>query len=87
MIQLRYIRPSIWIPSCELAWSFLVMAEAGAKNVQTVCKFSSRWEIKILTHQSFTFSVFLLVFLSRVHFQDILLSSAVGMLKANWERE
>lgn len=36
MVQLRYIRPSIWIPSCELLWSFLVMAEAGAKNVKTV---------------------------------------------------
>ncbi|PMD30100.1 MFS general substrate transporter [Hyaloscypha variabilis F] len=36
MIQLKWIRPSILIPSCELAWSFLVMAEAGAKNYQTL---------------------------------------------------
>ena len=37
MIQLRYIRPSIWIPSCELAWSSLVIAEAGAKDVKIGC--------------------------------------------------
>lgn len=36
LIQLRYVRPSIWIPSCELAWSILVMAMAGAKNSKTV---------------------------------------------------
>jgi ACS family pantothenate transporter-like MFS transporter len=36
MIQLKYVRPSIWIPTCELAWSLLVMAEAGAKNVETL---------------------------------------------------
>ncbi|KPM37999.1 hypothetical protein AK830_g8553 [Neonectria ditissima] len=36
MIQLRYIRPSIWIPLCEAVWSILVMAMAAAKDVQTV---------------------------------------------------
>lgn len=36
LIQLQYVRPSIWIPSCELAWSILVMAMAGAKNSKTV---------------------------------------------------
>ncbi|KAE9377496.1 MFS general substrate transporter [Stipitochalara longipes BDJ] len=36
MIQLKWIRPSNLIPSCELAWSFLVMAEAGAKKYQTL---------------------------------------------------
>ncbi|KAH6887546.1 major facilitator superfamily domain-containing protein [Thelonectria olida] len=36
MIQLRYIRPSIWIPLCEVFWSVLVMAMAGAKNVETL---------------------------------------------------
>lgn len=36
MLQLKYIRPSILIPTCEILWSILVMAEAGAKNVETV---------------------------------------------------
>ncbi|KAK7432997.1 hypothetical protein QQZ08_000468 [Neonectria magnoliae] len=36
MIQLRYIRPSIWIPLCEVVWSILVMAMAAAKDVQTL---------------------------------------------------
>lgn len=36
MIQLRYIRPSIWIPLCEVIWSVLVMAMAAAKDVRTV---------------------------------------------------
>ncbi|KAH8596923.1 major facilitator superfamily domain-containing protein [Bisporella sp. PMI_857] len=36
MMQLKYVRPSVWIPSCELAWSILVMAMGGAKNVQTL---------------------------------------------------
>ncbi|OAP54783.1 hypothetical protein AYL99_11231 [Fonsecaea erecta] len=36
MIQLKYIRPSYWIPACELTWSVLVMAMAGAKNVETL---------------------------------------------------
>ncbi|KAL1637398.1 hypothetical protein SLS56_000536 [Neofusicoccum ribis] len=36
MIQLKYVRPSIWIPSCELAWSVLVMVMASAKNIQTL---------------------------------------------------
>ncbi|KAF8850798.1 MFS general substrate transporter [Acephala macrosclerotiorum] len=36
MIQLKYIRPSILIPTCEILWSILVMAEAGAKNVETL---------------------------------------------------
>ncbi|KAJ4265962.1 hypothetical protein NW762_003935 [Fusarium torreyae] len=36
MIQLKYIRPSIWIPTCEVLWSVLVMAMAAAKNVETL---------------------------------------------------
>ncbi|OAA57988.1 pantothenate transporter liz1 [Niveomyces insectorum RCEF 264] len=36
LIQLRFIRPSIWIPGCEIAWSVLVMAMAGAKNVKQI---------------------------------------------------
>lgn len=36
MIQLKYVRPSIWIPSCELAWSILVMLMASAKNIETI---------------------------------------------------
>ncbi|CAK7199883.1 hypothetical protein SEUCBS139899_002569 [Sporothrix eucalyptigena] len=34
MIQLEYVRPSIWIPACELAWSVLVMSMAGVKDVR-----------------------------------------------------
>lgn len=34
---LTRIRPSIWLPSLELIWSFVVMGMAGAKNVQTLC--------------------------------------------------
>ncbi|KAL4956371.1 major facilitator superfamily domain-containing protein [Aspergillus filifer] len=30
------IRPSIWLPGLELLWSCLVMALAGAKNVETI---------------------------------------------------
>ncbi|CAK1363354.1 Pantothenate transporter liz1 [Cercospora beticola] len=36
MIQLQHIRPSIWIPSCEIFWSILVVAMAFAKNVETL---------------------------------------------------
>lgn len=36
MIQLKWVRPSIWIPACELAWSALTMVMASAKNVETV---------------------------------------------------
>ncbi|KAF2496501.1 MFS general substrate transporter [Lophium mytilinum] len=36
MIQLKYVRPSIWIPSCEIVWTALVMAMAGAKDVKTL---------------------------------------------------
>lgn len=36
MFQLRWVRPSYFIPTCELVWSVLVMAMAAAKNVQTV---------------------------------------------------
>ncbi|KAI8186982.1 Pantothenate transporter liz1 [Colletotrichum sp. SAR 10_65] len=35
MIQLKWVRPSIWIPACELAWSALTMVMASAKNVET----------------------------------------------------
>ena len=34
MIQLEYVRPSIWIPACEIAWSVLVMAMAAVKDVR-----------------------------------------------------
>ncbi|KAJ4242840.1 hypothetical protein NW757_011735 [Fusarium falciforme] len=36
MVQLKYVRPSIWIPLCEVLWSVLVMAMASAKNVETL---------------------------------------------------
>lgn len=35
-IALTYVRPSIWLPSLELLWGFLVMAMAGAKNIETM---------------------------------------------------
>jgi hypothetical protein len=36
MVQMRYIRPSVWIPLCEISWSALVMSMAAAKKVQTL---------------------------------------------------
>ncbi|KAJ5907464.1 hypothetical protein N7495_000146 [Penicillium taxi] len=36
LIQMKYVRSSIWIPFCEISWSVLVMAMAAAKNVQTL---------------------------------------------------
>ncbi|ETS74415.1 hypothetical protein PFICI_14281 [Pestalotiopsis fici W106-1] len=33
---LTKVRPSIWLPSLELAWSFVVMGMAGGKNVSTM---------------------------------------------------
>lgn len=36
MIQLRFIRPSVWIPLCETLWSILVMVMASAKKVETL---------------------------------------------------
>jgi ACS family pantothenate transporter-like MFS transporter len=38
MLQLRCIRPSILIPSCEIAWSALVISMAFAKNIRTVSR-------------------------------------------------
>ncbi|KAL4756190.1 major facilitator superfamily domain-containing protein [Aspergillus foveolatus] len=51
LIQLQYVRPSAWIPSCELAWSFLVMAMAGAKNPQTL--YALRFFVGLLESCSF----------------------------------
>ncbi|KAF2158613.1 hypothetical protein M409DRAFT_71553 [Zasmidium cellare ATCC 36951] len=36
MIQLKFLRPSIWIPACEVVWTSLVMCMAAAKNVETL---------------------------------------------------
>ncbi|KXT17051.1 hypothetical protein AC579_4323 [Pseudocercospora musae] len=36
IIQLEHIRPSIWIPSCEIFWSILVIGMGLAKNVETL---------------------------------------------------
>jgi len=30
------VQPSIWLPTLELVWSFIVMGMAGAKNVETL---------------------------------------------------
>ncbi|RDW73609.1 hypothetical protein BP5796_07051 [Coleophoma crateriformis] len=35
-IIMTKIPPSIWLPSLELAWGFVVMGMAGAKNVETL---------------------------------------------------
>lgn len=35
-IIITKVRPSIWLPTAELAWGFLVMGMAGAKNIQTL---------------------------------------------------
>ncbi|KAL3454264.1 major facilitator superfamily domain-containing protein [Aspergillus insuetus] len=51
IVQLQWVRPSIWIPSCELAWSFLVMAMAGAKNPQTL--YALRFFVGLLESCSF----------------------------------
>ncbi|KAF9894841.1 hypothetical protein FE257_004462 [Aspergillus nanangensis] len=51
LIQLKYVRPSLWIPSCELAWSILVMAMAGAKNPQTL--YALRFFVGLLESCSF----------------------------------
>lgn len=35
LIMLK-IRPSVWLPTLELIWGFLVMGMAGAKDVKTL---------------------------------------------------
>jgi hypothetical protein len=87
MLQLKWIRPSILIPSCELAWSFLVMAEAGAKNYQTVCIGSTTHRDSSLTCLSFMFYVFSSAFSSHVPSQDILPCWVVGTLRVSLEKE
>jgi MFS transporter, ACS family, pantothenate transporter len=37
MSQLRFIRPSILIPCCELGWAGLVIGMGFVKNIKTVC--------------------------------------------------
>ncbi|EXJ77142.1 hypothetical protein A1O3_10300 [Capronia epimyces CBS 606.96] len=51
MIQLQYVRPSIWIPACEIAWSALVMAMAAAKNTKTL--YALRFFVGLLESCSF----------------------------------
>ncbi|KAK4496443.1 hypothetical protein PRZ48_012423 [Zasmidium cellare] len=36
MIQLKWLRPSIYIPACEAFWTVLVMCMAAAKDVKTL---------------------------------------------------
>lgn len=36
IIQLQHIRPSVWIPSCEIFWSLLVLGMGFARNVETL---------------------------------------------------
>ncbi|KAH4077259.1 hypothetical protein HBI75_235210 [Parastagonospora nodorum] len=36
MSQLRFVRPSILIPSCEIIWSMLVLSMGFAKNIKTM---------------------------------------------------
>ncbi|KAJ4299477.1 hypothetical protein N0V90_004722 [Kalmusia sp. IMI 367209] len=51
MIQLKFVRPSIWIPACELGWSVLTMVMASAKNVRTL--YALRFFIGLLESCSF----------------------------------
>ncbi|KAI1484775.1 major facilitator superfamily domain-containing protein [Biscogniauxia mediterranea] len=51
MIQLRFVRPSVWIPSCELLWSILVMVMASAKKVETL--YALRFLVGLLESCSF----------------------------------
>ncbi|KAL9527002.1 MFS transporter [Sphaerulina musiva] len=36
LIQVEHVRPSIWLPSCEIFWSILVVGMGFAKNVETL---------------------------------------------------
>lgn len=36
MIQIGFIRPSLWIPACEIAWTVLTMSMAAARDVETM---------------------------------------------------
>ena len=36
MSQLRFVRSSVLLPSCELAWSALVIGMGFTKNIKTV---------------------------------------------------
>ncbi|KAJ4328903.1 hypothetical protein N0V84_000691 [Fusarium piperis] len=36
-IIITKVRPSIWLPTAELIWSFIVIGMAGAKDVKTLC--------------------------------------------------
>ncbi|KAF4835650.1 Pantothenate transporter liz1 [Colletotrichum tropicale] len=51
MIQLKWVRPSVWIPACELAWSALTMVLASAKSVETL--YALRFCIGLLESCSF----------------------------------
>ncbi|KKA25177.1 hypothetical protein T310_0768 [Rasamsonia emersonii CBS 393.64] len=51
LVQLKYVRPSIWIPTYELLWSVLVMAMGGAKNIQTL--YTLRFFVGLLESCSF----------------------------------
>lgn len=35
-LVLTKVRPSIWLPTLEIAWSVIVIGMAGAKNVETL---------------------------------------------------
>lgn len=35
-MMMVWLRPSIWLPSCEVVWTILVMCCAAAKNPQTL---------------------------------------------------
>lgn len=96
MIQLKYVRPSIWIPACEVSWSILVMAMAAAKDVKTVSAPTSSTRLHIPTSgiQASKTSMLMLILrfmpsgsssasLSLVHSQAMLLYWAAGMDPVN----
>ncbi|EXJ86334.1 hypothetical protein A1O3_03285 [Capronia epimyces CBS 606.96] len=51
LIQLSVIRPSYWIPACEILWSALTMVMASAKNVKTL--YALRFFVGLLEACSF----------------------------------
>ncbi|KAI0483391.1 major facilitator superfamily domain-containing protein [Xylariaceae sp. FL0804] len=51
LVQLRFIRPSLFIPGCELLLSVLVMAMASAKRVETL--YALRFLVGLLEACSF----------------------------------
>ncbi len=50
-IMMTFVRPSIWLPTCEFVWGILVMALAACKNTQTL--FALRFFIGLFEASAF----------------------------------